>query len=219
MRPLDVIPTIATTMFLYLIRHGETEFNASGRIQGQSDSPLSDIGCRQCELVTQALSRVPLDAVYTSPLRRALDSARCLAAPRALEPVIDPQLMEINAGIFQGLDWDEIELRYPAEARLWKNHDPDFRIPQGETRRDVMTRARFAFDAIRKAGHRHVAVVAHGGLLSAALKSLLEVPAHLNPFELNNCAISRVSWGKTVKLLTLNETAHLGDLHRAGGEL
>lgn len=206
-------------MFLYLIRHGETEFNASGRIQGQSDSRLSDVGRRQCELVAKVLEHVALDAVYTSPLQRAVESARCLAEPRGLELMVEPLLMEINAGIFQGLDWDEINTRYPAESKLWKSHDPDFRIPNGETRREVMVRARDALDGIRQTAHRHVAIVAHGGWISSAIKSLLEVPAHLAPFELDNGSISRVSWGKQIKLLTLNETAHLGELRRKGGEL
>lgn len=218
--PAKLPDTLARiSMFLYLIRHGETEFNASGRIQGQSDSRLSDVGREQCELVAKALERVALEAVFTSPLARAVESARCLAEPRGLELVVDQRLMEINAGIFQGLDWNQIEERYPAECRLWKSHDPDFRIPKGETRREVLIRARSALDAIRETAHRHVAVVAHGGWISSAIKSLLEVPAHLAPFELDNGSISRVSWGRHIKLLTLNETAHLGELRRKGGEL
>ncbi len=66
-------------MILYCVRHGETVFNAAGRIQGQTNSELSDLGRRQCELVAQALAAEPIEAVYSSPLKRALEGAQCLA--------------------------------------------------------------------------------------------------------------------------------------------
>ena len=84
--------------------------------------------------------------------------------------------MEINAGVFQELAWNDIEVRYPAEAER-RTQDPDFRIPGGESRRDVMHRAAAAFADIREAGHRQAAVIAHGGLLSAAFKVLIGVAA------------------------------------------
>jgi broad specificity phosphatase PhoE len=82
-----------------------------------------------------------------------------------------------------------------------------------------MVRTGDAFRAIREAGYAHVIVVAHGGSLSAALKSLLGVPAERSPFELGNGSISRIEWNKEFKLLTLNETAHLHGLESSGGDL
>ena len=89
----------------------------------------------------------------------------------------------------------------------------------GESRRDVMQRAGDAFQAIREAGHRQVAIVAHGGLLSAAFKVLLEIPARLNPFSLDNGSISKLAWDREVKLLSLNAIDHLHGLRHGGMDL
>jgi probable phosphoglycerate mutase len=118
--------------------------------------------------------------------------------------------MELNAGIFQGLSWDEIEQRHPREGQRWRDQDPDFRIPRGESRRDLMRRGAEAFQAIRDAGHGCVAVVAHGGLITAALKALLGVPPERNPFRLYNGSISTLRWeADEIKLLALNDVGHL----------
>lgn len=206
-------------MILYCVRHGETVANAAGRIQGQTDSPLSEVGWQQCRAVAAALTGLPIDAVYTSPLKRALDSAAGVADALHVSLRVEPRLMEINAGVFQGLAWPEIEGRYPAEAAAWKSHDPDFRIPQGESRRDLMQRTGEAFAAIRAAGHAQAVVVAHGGSLAAALKVLLGVPAERNPFSFYNGSISRLAWDKEVKLLSFNQLDHLHGLTGNSGDL
>jgi len=206
-------------MILYCVRHGETTFNSGGRIQGQLNTELSPVGRQQCAAVAEALAQQPIEAVFSSPLARALETARAVAAGLGLEVQTDPQLMEINAGVFQGLVWDEISQKYPAEAARWKSQDPEFRIPGGESRHDLMRRAQEAFGMIRETGHRQVAVVAHGGLLSAAFKALLEIPARLNPFSLDNGSISKLAWEDRIKLLTLNQVDHLHGLRHGGEDL
>jgi broad specificity phosphatase PhoE len=207
-------------MLLFCIRHGETEFNAAGRIQGQLDSPLSELGYRQCAAAADALVSVPIDAVYSSPLLRAAESARIIAERLNVEVRFDDRLKEINAGVFQGRCWAEIDEVYPDEAKRWRTQDPDFCIPQGESRRLLMTRAFAALSDIKAAGHQQVVVVAHGGSLSAAFKALLEIPAERNPFSLQNGSITRIAWGDGgVKMLSLNQIDHLHDLARGGGEL
>ncbi len=140
-------------------------------------------------------------------------------AALGLDVRVDPRLMEIHAGIFQELAWEDIERRYPDEAARWRTQDPDFRIPGGESRRDVMLRAAAAFADIREAGQRQAVVVAHGGLLSAALKVLIGVAAERNPFSLNNGSISKVVWEKEAKLMALNLTDHLRGAMGGGGDL
>ena len=108
--------TIEGAMKLFCVRHGETFFNLAGRIQGQSDSQLSPLGRRQCQAVAAALAGTPIDAVISSPLTRALESAQCVADALGVKVLVDDRLMEINAGIFQGLTWSEIDERYPQES-------------------------------------------------------------------------------------------------------
>src|SRR5688572_13452490 len=136
-------------MILYCVRHGESAFNAEGRIQGQTNVPLSELGRRQSQAVAAALGRLPIEAVFSSPLERALETARPVAEALGLTVRIDERLMEINAGIFQGKVWNEIQAAHPREAQRWLAHDPDFVIPGGESRRSLMTRGRAALEAIR----------------------------------------------------------------------
>jgi broad specificity phosphatase PhoE len=206
-------------MKLYCVRHGETVYNRAGRIQGQAESELSALGRRQNEAVAGVLADRACDAVFASPLVRARESAQCIAAKLGLEVRTEPRLMEIHAGIFQGHSWTEIDAKFPAEAARWRSEDADFRIPGGESRRDLMQRAAEAFRAIRESGCRSVVVVAHGGSLSAAFKALLEIPANRNPFSLKNGAISTAVWEHEFRLLSLNEAGHLDGLASGDGEL
>jgi 2,3-bisphosphoglycerate-dependent phosphoglycerate mutase len=196
-------------MILYLVRHGESLFNHERRIQGQSDVELSPLGHQQSAAVAAAFKGVSIDALFSSPLRRAVETAQPIAAELRLTICLDDRLKEINAGMFQGLLWSEIEHLHPAEAARWKAQEHDFLIPGGESRRDLMTRGRACFEAIRETGFQKVVIVSHGGILAAALKSLLSIPAELNPFAFYNASISRLAWDKQVKILSINELDHL----------
>ncbi len=204
-------------MLLTLVRHGESAYNAEGRIQGQSDVPLSELGRRQSEAVADAVAGAPVEAIYSSPLRRALETAQPIAIRTGVPIATDPRLMEIDAGVFQNRLRTELPERYPEEYRRWLSGDPDFTIPGGESRRDLMVRGGDFLLAIREARHAHAVVVTHGGLLSAALKVLLDIPAHRHPFRLENGSISRIEWTDgSVKVLSLNETCHLHHVGLAG---
>ncbi len=202
-------------MILYLIRHGESQYNAEGRIQGQTDIPLSEVGHRQSRAIATAFEGIKLDAVICSPLQRAAQTAAPLAEQQGLRAEPRDELMEIHAGIFAGLLWGEIEQKYPEYARPWHEQQPDFVIPGGESRRQLMERGTLALREIRELNLSHVAVVAHGGIMCAGLKGLLQIPAELNPFNLFNASISRVAWNEQVQVLTLNQVEHLRNLNLA----
>ena len=214
-------------MLLYLIRHGESSYNSEGRIQGQSDTPLSELGRRQGLAVAAAFGAQAatqrIGALFASPLSRALDTARPLADALDLPIQTDDRLKEIHAGVFQGLIWPEIHERYPEAGVAWQSQDPDVRIPGGESRRELMARGRAALEAVRETGVDRAVVVAHGGILSAALKSLLGIPAERNPFMLYNGSISLIEWRQQFKLVTLNQMDHLTaggvDLRTRTGDL
>ena len=196
-------------MLLHLIRHGETTFNAEGRIQGQHDTPLSPLGLRQAQAVAAAFDRRPIQWVFSSPLSRALETARPLAGRAGVDVRTDERLKELNAGVFQMLLPSEMAERFPEATACWRSHDPDFRIPGGESRRQLMQRGEAVLRDVAATGLEAAAVVAHGGLLTAALKALLGIPAERNPFMLYNGSISTVEWGPPLRLLTLNEIDHL----------
>lgn len=205
-------------MILYCVRHGESVYNAEHRIQGQIDIPLSSRGQLQSAALAVLLAQYPIDAIFASPLQRAMQTALPIADRLGLEIRTDARLMEIHAGIFQGLQWDEIEASHPADAARWIAQEPDFVIPEGESRRALMQRGREVFESIRATGFGHVLVVAHGGVLTAALKSLLDIPAERRPFSLYNAALTRANWQKEFLLLSLNETHHLREINDARAE-
>ncbi len=204
-------------MILYCIRHGESSYNAEGRIQGQSDVPLSQLGRRQSEAVAAALAELPIEALYASPLRRAMQTAEPVAAALGLEIQTDRRLIEVHAGVFQDKLRSELQQQYPEEMARWRSGDPDFPLPGGETRRHLMQRGCEAFRQIARSDHGRAVVVTHGGLLAAALKALLEIPAQRHPFVLHNGSISQldVTDGR-VKLLSVNRVDHLCDVGFAG---
>jgi len=205
-------------MIQYLVRHGESVYNAEGRIQGQSDVPLSDFGRKQSEAVASAMASLPCDVVYSSPLRRALETARAIAEPLGLEIRTDPRLMEVHAGIFQDKLRSQLEELHPEELARWLSGDPDFVIPGGESRRALARRGCEAFESIRRAGHDRVAVVAHGRLLVVALNAVLDLPVDEQPSALDNGSITTISFDAPghAELVSLNQVDHLADVGMGG---
>ena len=197
-------------MILYCVRHGESTYNVEGRLQGQSDEPrLSPLGLKHAQALVAALGQLKIDAIYSSPLTRARETAQPLADALGLPVAYDDRLKEIDIGVFQGTLAAELGDRFPQEAARWRSQNPDYRIPNGESRRELMQRAEAAFQAIHATGHAQVAVVAHGGVLAAAFKALIGVPAERNPFMLYNGSISMIEWTTQIKLMTVNQIDHL----------
>lgn len=204
-------------MLLYCIRHGETTYNAEGRIQGQFDTQLSPLGVRQAAAIAKALAAEPIEAVIASPLARAWETAKPLAAALNLTALADDRLKELNAGVFQNLLPSEMAAQHPEATARWLAHDPDFEIPGGESRRQLMTRGTAALLDVLRSGRKSAAIVAHGGLLTAAFKGLLGIAADRSPFMLYNGSISLLQLsgeGATngqVRMLVLNRIDHLHD--------
>jgi broad specificity phosphatase PhoE len=200
-------------MLIYIIRHGESLFNRENRIQGQTDVALSPFGEQQAAAIAEAFQPGDLDAIFCSPLKRAYHTALPLAERLSLELQPMEDLKEIHAGIFSGLLWSETESQFPQYTAAWNNMEYDFVIPEGESRRQLQERGVRALEHITSLAYEKVAVVAHGGVLCAALKGILQVPPSTNPFSLFNASISRLAWDGRWSLITLNQMEHL---ERAG---
>jgi broad specificity phosphatase PhoE len=155
---------------LYLVRHGQTDWNVEGRYQGQSDLPLNAAGRAQVERLSQELAEVPFCAAYSSDLSRARETARLLAAPRGIAVYLDPRLREISLGVWEGQLVTEIARQYP-EAWAERRRDPArARAPGGESVAEVGVRVGEAADAIASAHPAGpVLVVSHGLALATLL--------------------------------------------------
>ncbi|HZT30861.1 MAG TPA: alpha-ribazole phosphatase [Bryobacteraceae bacterium] len=166
-----------TVTRFWLIRHGEPASEIRGRCYGSLDVGLSETGRRRMQEVAHHLSGEPLAAIYSSPRRRATESAAILAGPHACSVTIEPALREIDFGDFEGRTYDEIAARYPALYRQWMETPTTVQFPNGESFERMRRRVLTAFAALRR-GHQGsaVAVVTHGGVIRILLGSALRSP-------------------------------------------
>jgi glucosyl-3-phosphoglycerate phosphatase len=161
---------------LVLWRHGETDYNASGRMQGQLDSVLTQVGWNQARFAVPALARFSPDLVVASDLRRATDTATVFTTATGVALRIDKRLRETNLGIWQGMTSAEIDEQWPGSRRIWQT-DPTWSPPGGESRVEVATRAHeVVSDLDHVEGVLTVLLCAHGGLTAALTGHLLELP-------------------------------------------
>ncbi len=205
-------------MWLYCVRHGESVHNAEGRIQGQLDVPLSDFGRRQGAAIAEALAALSVDAIYASPLLRALQTAQIVARRLSLPIRTDDRLKEINIGVFQDRLRAEVAQLYPEAFARWTSGEPDFAVPGGESRRRLQERGRAAFQDIVDAGHQHAAIIAHGRLLVVTLEALVPVPAGPASPSLENASITTIRYegGDRWTLAAYNQVDHLATIGLTG---
>jgi broad specificity phosphatase PhoE len=153
---------------LLLARHGETDWNRENRWQGWADPPLNETGRAQARALAEQLRDTPFDAVYSSDLRRAHETAEIVAAPHGVPVMPDPGLREIDVGSWSGLTHAEIEERYP-----------DGKRPDGETREQHAERVLEAVERIARANpERRILLVTHGGTMRALHGHVSDEPSH-----------------------------------------
>ena len=195
---------------LLLVRHGETAWNADGRLQGHLDIALNDVGRAQARRLAAALAdeREPIDIIYTSDLARALQTAQAVADATGAALVDESGLRERAFGSFQGRTFAEIE------AERWRRRDPDWAPPgAGESLLQFKERITHAVCALAaKNIGRHVAMFTHGGVLDvlyrAATRQDIQAP---RTWQLGNAAINRLLWthGHGLSLVGWADTQHL----------
>ena len=152
---------------ILLARHGETDWNREGRFQGWADPPLNATGRAQAVDLSVELMAEELAAVYSSPLRRAYETAEVVAASRGLEPVTVDALREVDVGSWSGLSRAEIEHRFPEQYARWLDYGQGWE--DGETYEQMVDRVVGALQELAEArdGERILAVT-HGGPMRAA---------------------------------------------------
>ena len=158
---------------IYLARHGETEWNALGRLQGHTDVPLNEVGRTQASELATRLANEGIQGVTTSDLRRARETGAIIAeALGVVDPLVDRELRERRFGIFEGLTREECATQHPAAWKAWvEQTDP----PEGaEPVRDAITRMMRAIArASERASTGPLLVVSHGGLMRLWLQDAL----------------------------------------------
>lgn len=201
-------------MKLFLVRHGETEWNVKGFFQGRKDIPLNELGKNQADLLAKKLSSLPpFDKVFSSPLTRAFETARLIAEQNGAPLIEDSRLLEINHGAWEGKHSTEIEKRWPGQLELWHSQPEKVQMPGGESLRDVADRIRPFFDELWGTQLGQVCVVTHDAVLKVAFCSFLGIGLEgFWRFQLGNCSVSLVEKGLYgIRIPLLGDTCHLGD--------
>jgi broad specificity phosphatase PhoE len=174
---------------ILLVRHPETEANVDGRYVGRGDAPLTSTGRIQAQRLVAEISRFGPDAVWTSPLPRALDVASAAAERTHAGLRVDDRLTELDFGIAEGLTYDETQARGITFA--FRSEDAPV-APGGESRRDILLRTADALTEIR-AQSSSPAVVTHGGVFRSAMVELLGLPLeHIWTFHIRNAQIAEI---------------------------
>ncbi|MEA2194335.1 MAG: 2,3-bisphosphoglycerate-dependent phosphoglycerate mutase [Solirubrobacteraceae bacterium] len=169
-----------------LVRHGETDENALARFQGRIDTELNERGREQSRALAQAVRDEGLCALYCSPLRRALQTARIVGAAIGLQPILDERLVEADAGAWSGRLIADILAGERAEYARWRAADPTFRFPGGESVAEQSQRIAAALADVA-AGPLPALVVTHGGTIRA-IEGIEPPPDGSVP----NCAVIRL---------------------------
>jgi broad specificity phosphatase PhoE len=201
-------------MRLLLIRHGQSVGNAADRIQGLNDEPLTDLGREQAQALAYRLrAHYVLSALYSSPLLRALQTAEIIARVLGLSVQVEDRLKEYDPGVVTGMRWEEVQAQYPEIAKRWAEDSWRVPIPGEEGAEVFQERVMAALEEIVTAhdGDETVAVVAHGGTLSAYLAGLLELDFRKRqPWVFANASLSMVIPGSIrARLALLNDTSHV----------
>jgi alpha-ribazole phosphatase len=200
---------------LILVRHGETNWNAQSRYQGQANVPLNDLGQQQAAALAHRLARHEVTAVHASDLLRARQTAQVIALPHRLPVQEEPRLREMSFGDWEGLTYAEIQERDAGRMADWFADPVCVAPPGGETLDQVAGRARSALDAIVETDiDQTVVLVSHGGLLRVLICLSLGIDIrHHWRFRLDVASLSEIALYEGAAVLTyLNDRHHLKDL-------
>lgn len=201
---------------LYIVRHGQTVANTENRIAGRANFPLTDLGHAQAACTANFLKDTPLDAVLSSPLVRAKDTAAPIAGSHGLPLTVVPDLAEVNFGKLEGMLLTEAAPIYPDVLEAWHNHIADADFPGGENMRGVAVRARQVIrDILTAYPEKRVCIVTHGALIKFILAFIKDMPLEEldSVHYVNNASVTTVAYenGKFT-VCAENQSDHMGDL-------
>ena len=202
---------------LFIVRHGETDWNLKGIHQGHTDSPLSRKGEHQAQLLGMRFAGegTRFDAVYSSDLGRARKSARKICREIGQENIIqeEPRLRERALGLLEGLTYAQIAEQMPRDHKQHTSGDPDYRPEEGESWRDIYERAGGILNELAQCNEGgSILCVTHGGIISMAMKLCMNIDiAAKRRFHIQNTALNILEWHaeNDWQLRTWGDTSHL----------
>jgi broad specificity phosphatase PhoE len=199
---------------LLLVRHGLTDHNVDRRVAGYTDINLNEEGIRQAKKLNKRLADEKIDAVYSSDLQRAVDTAKGAISGRDIEIKTCFELREMNFGDAEEMTFAELNEKYPDLARSMMNVDTGVSFPGGESFADFVERVRVFLKILEQYNEEHtVLIVSHGATLRVIICEILGInPNHWYQMGIDNASLSVVNtYGHRTILNSLNETSYLND--------
>ena len=199
-------------MRLILVRHGETRWNKENRVVGHTGIALNKNGRQQAARLTHALKDKRVSAIYSSPLRRARQTAGAIARAQGLDVVTDDALKEVDAGELEGLTLEEVMERYGDFLQEWVKDNPSLRMPGGESMIELQQRTWPAVEGIVGEHPDGVVIlVSHSlAILSIISRALGMKPSNFRRLRLSLASISELNFGERgASLVRFNDTCHL----------
>jgi broad specificity phosphatase PhoE len=196
---------------IILARHGETEWNVEEVFRGRADIELNETGRQQAELLAEHLAELKIEAVYSSPLKRALDTAEAIARRHKLKVKASPGLIDGDFGQWQGLQLQEVKKRYKELYRQWAESPQLVKIPGGESLDEVRERAMRVIDEIVARHQQRVVLVSHRVVNKVLICALLGLDnSHFWNIRQDVCAMTTFSYQDGRFVLTgHNDTSYL----------
>ena len=182
-------------MKLFFIRHGQTDWNLQGKIQGSYDSELNDTGIKQAVELSEVLLKLnyKFSRIYTSPQKRALKTAKILSEYSNIEYIPIDDLKEINMGEWEGLSWKEVEENYPTEYKKWLLNRQYTRTPNGESYDDMLKRVLIAINQIIDENSDNVVVISHSAIIMGLQCYVTNTPFNdMLKFKTKNATITEI---------------------------
>ena len=202
---------------IILARHSETEWNVAEVFRGQIDIDLSETGAKQAKLLAEYLSTSAIEAVYSSPLKRARETAEIIAQPHKLKVNADPGLIDFDFGRWQGLSHEEVKEKYENLYTRWVTHPEQVSMPGGERLEDVSRRVIRFINRIIAGHHGTILIVGHRVVNKVMLCTMLGLDnSHFWKIRQDTCGISILNYQDEQFILNRhNDTSFLKPVAKA----
>lgn len=199
---------------IYLIRHGVTENNMQGVFQGLTDAPLSEMGLKQADCLGERFREIEIDAVYSSPLLRAVQTAQGANKYKRLPIRLCHDIIEINGGELEGKTMEENRLLYPEAIKAMESSPGIFAAPGGESMKQVYERVGTAMtDIARSHNGQKVMVVSHGGAIMTFLHFITGLPIEkMGTGMVENTAVNKFVYNPQTNLFIVDYQADISHL-------
>ncbi|MBI4338604.1 MAG: histidine phosphatase family protein [Chloroflexi bacterium] len=209
-------------MKLYLVRHGETQYNRDHLVQGRSPTGLTELGVRQAMAAAEALAQEGIAALYSSPLNRAVETSTIIGGRLGLSVHLEEGLSEMDTGELDGLTSQEMRAQYPEFMAQWRQDAGAAHLPGGESLAEVQERAWKAVeDIVRRHPEENVVAVSHNFTLCALVCKALGLPlAGFHRLRVDLGSLSALDFSpQRDRLVLLNSTFHLAEVGATTGGL